>query len=387
LYISTIIYTTMLQLPYSSSIPIRHLSATLSGMTNSYKIYWFWSLLDAIKTGDIREGEALHMDRLAIKMVALSWHTINTYKLSLGNIDDIPNTIKVILKETNLSSNSSKEEVEQECSKAMKKEIVKKKIQALRRYVPYRFLTPFFANELKGLKDAKKNKQTQEQSIKYFQDKSRCPIYLPQRAKIEFHPSWLIYFKENLSLLEGFCLWNLVALLQTRNPNIPNLGNKLFAPPKNRDLSKAKEFWKLMHKHHPIHCIYSQKLLSLDDFSIDHFIPWSFVTHDALWNLMPTNQSTNSSKSNNLPRLDKYFQPFAKLQFKAFKLFYSLNKKKELEDYSIAFGEKLDIINSYSEQAFVEKLKAQIHPLAQLAANLGFQENWVYTNHKKNAIV
>jgi len=39
----------------------------------------------------------------------------------------------------------------------------------------------------------------------------------------------------------------------------------------------------------------------IENFDIDHFIPWSFVTHDQLWNLAPIEKSLNSSKSNKLP--------------------------------------------------------------------------------------
>jgi HNH endonuclease len=40
----------------------------------------------------------------------------------------------------------------------------------------------------------------------------------------------------------------------------------------------------------------------LDDaFSIDHFLPWSFVAHDLLWNLTPVFGTTNSKKGDALP--------------------------------------------------------------------------------------
>ncbi|MDY5576621.1 MAG: HNH endonuclease domain-containing protein [Lachnospiraceae bacterium] len=37
-----------------------------------------------------------------------------------------------------------------------------------------------------------------------------------------------------------------------------------------------------------------------NDISIDHFVPWSYVAHDEMWNLNPTTKSINSSKRNNL---------------------------------------------------------------------------------------
>ncbi len=46
---------------------------------------------------------------------------------------------------------------------------------------------------------------------------------------------------------------------------------------------------------------YTGKVLEEHEISIDHVIPWSFMYSDDLWNLVITNQSTNSSKSNKIP--------------------------------------------------------------------------------------
>ena len=50
-------------------------------------------------------------------------------------------------------------------------------------------------------------------------------------------------------------------------------------------------------------------------YDIDHFIPWSFVMNDELWNLMPMDSSLNSSKSNKLPDWNRFFGKFANNQF------------------------------------------------------------------------
>ena len=54
------------------------------------------------------------------------------------------------------------------------------------------------------------------------------------------------------------------------------------------------------------------------DISIDHFVPWSYVAHDELWNLVPTTQNVNSSKSNNLPDWEIYFPRLAAAEFCAY---------------------------------------------------------------------
>lgn len=46
---------------------------------------------------------------------------------------------------------------------------------------------------------------------------------------------------------------------------------------------------------------YTGEPLELDDISVDHVIPWSFMYSDDIWNLVLTSKSHNSSKSNSIP--------------------------------------------------------------------------------------
>ncbi len=55
-------------------------------------------------------------------------------------------------------------------------------------------------------------------------------------------------------------------------------------------------------------------------YDIDHFVPWSFVMNDELWNLMPMDSSLNSSKSNRLPKWDPFFRRFADNQYVMYEL-------------------------------------------------------------------
>lgn len=57
-------------------------------------------------------------------------------------------------------------------------------------------------------------------------------------------------------------------------------------------------------------------------YDIDHFIPWSFVMNDELWNLMPMDASLNSSKSNRLPKWNPFFQNFAQNQYLMYQMIY-----------------------------------------------------------------
>ncbi|MFO7585650.1 MAG: HNH endonuclease domain-containing protein [Anaerolineales bacterium] len=47
-------------------------------------------------------------------------------------------------------------------------------------------------------------------------------------------------------------------------------------------------------------------LLYKGAYSLDHFLPWRYVAHDLLWNILPASKSVNSSKSDSLPHLPRY---------------------------------------------------------------------------------
>ncbi len=61
--------------------------------------------------------------------------------------------------------------------------------------------------------------------------------------------------------------------------------------------------------------IYSGNILNSKGYEIDHFVPWSYITNDEMWNLVPVNASLNSSKRDKLPNWDKYFEGFAQNQY------------------------------------------------------------------------
>jgi hypothetical protein len=81
----------------------------------------------------------------------------------------------------------------------------------------------------------------------------------------------------------------------------------------------------------------------------------------------------NSSKSNKLPPLERYFDSFVHTQYEAIKIVFS--KKPEirlLEDYLILGSSIKDIIQKpYSD--FKNKYYNILSPLVQIASNSGFE--------------
>lgn len=107
--------------------------------------------------------------------------------------------------------------------------------------------------------------------------------------------------------------------------SVPGIADKLM-PPQERKLEKVKKYWKLILTLEPVKEIYGGNILTEKDISIDHFVPWSYVAHDEMWNLNPTTKSINSSKSNNLPDWDTYFNKLARQEYQSYELMWKYDK-------------------------------------------------------------
>lgn len=109
--------------------------------------------------------------------------------------------------------------------------------------------------------------------------------------------------------------------------------------------------------------------------SINHFIPWRFVLHDEMGNLVPTFKNINSSKSDKLLKYDTYINDFCDIQYKAVTYLAQKGKERGLE----GFIDVLKIENFYeylqykTKEDFNEKLKQCISPVDQIAENQGFE--------------
>jgi hypothetical protein len=186
-----------------------------------------------------------------------------------------------------------------------------------------------------------------------------------------FSKQWHEYFRGHQRILRDFIQWNLIRFLQKHNPNVIGLSEKLDKR-KDRDLKHARQFWNEYLKNNFTKCIYSGIELTTKNFSLDHFIPWSYVAHDGLWNIVPTTKSINSSKGSWLPSFDKYFSPFAELQFQALNFHIKNNNSNFIEEYSFLFGSSMNEIRYYNLFEFKAKIENKMLPIFDTAKNMGF---------------
>jgi predicted NACHT family NTPase len=97
-----------------------------------------------------------------------------------------------------------------------------------------------------------------------------------------------------------------------------------------------------------------------------------------LWNLIPGDPSVNSSKSNQLPDLNRYLTRFSHTQQAALQVFLEAKQESRLlEDYLQLQLPPTDLIQ-LPEAEFRLRYEQLLAPLIQIATNTGFTPNWYH---------
>ena len=347
-------------LPENINTTSNKLSSVFNNTTASYKFYWFISLLQLfVERGD----RNIPIKDILVRMICNAWYPINYFKLNFGFSDKLDQNIDTIQSILNIPMDISLSDL-YEILQNSTNPLVNNLILHFDQHVPFRFLSPW----INGSK-----RDVVEQS-QYFKNNCLYSLNTNINKQIEINPHWVEYLTTNNKILLDFTYWNLLQYLQTRNPNVPNIGNKLIKPIIRGSLTKQRDFWNLvLSETASLKCIYTGRSLQVGNFDVEHFIPWSFVSHDQMWNLIPADSSINCSKSNKLPPLDKYFDSFVDMQYEAIKIVFDKKPKiKLLEDYMILGSGINDIVQKpYSE--FKEKYYKVLSPLIQIASNSGFE--------------
>ena len=344
-------------LPQNNKLPISALAGIFSNTTATYKFYWFVALLDIV----VKERKMrISFWEIIAGMVAESWYPIHYFKLSFGKSDSLFDKSLEIQNAFQISIESDKDKIKKYLLDNLNG--TKKFLRVFTLNVPYRFLSPWI-------------KYTYDEDVvaKSQRFENDC-LYAIYGDEIVINDNWVEYLTEHYTILRDFAFWNLTEFLQKRNPNVPDVPSKLIKPILRDSLTKQHKFWDAyIETVGSIRCIYTNKTLIAKDYDLDHFIPWSFVSHNLLWNLLPADSSINSSKSNNLPPLDIYLKPYAELHHNALKTIYLKNpNNKILEDYLTVY-DSIGELARMSDDDFCNVLQKTFLPLAQIAENMGFK--------------
>ena len=346
-------------LPENIKLPVTRLAQVFNSTTATYKFYWFVALLDIV----VKERKArMSFWEIIAGMVAKSWYPIHYFKLSFGKSDSLYVQSLVLQQELNITIDADKSRIKRILLDNIDNSRVKSMLRVFTLNVPYRFLSPWITYT------------TDRDVIARSQRFENNCFYALKGETIELNPVWSDYLMEHYGILRDFAFWNLAIFLQKRNPNVPDVPSKLIKPILRDSLTKQHKFWDAyIETVGSIRCIYTDKPLSAKGYDLDHFIPWSFVSHNLLWNLLPTDSSINSSKSNNLPSLDKYLKPYANLHHEALKVLYPKKPNDKIfEDYLTVYDSVSELIR-LTDKDFCNVFQKTFSPMVQIAENMGFK--------------
>lgn len=111
----------------------------------------------------------------------------------------------------------------------------------------------------------------------FFESHPHRVMYRFVGDSIELNCIWVDYLQKHQVILRGFIFWHLVKFMQKNNPNVIGLSEKL-PKPAERDLKAANRFWKgYLAENADLTCIYSGQRITVQNLSLDHFLPWSYV--------------------------------------------------------------------------------------------------------------
>lgn len=318
-YSSKIGYTLNIDGDYHNTLDIESFSLMMKDPSYCYKFYWLEALVVLISEGVTETTFNTVID----EMIANAWYSVREFHIHLSGLlagevrDGLERAILLLAQVSSLPANASKTEIKN-AIRDYNQELKPFKKQ-LTNMVPYRALAGFFNRNSETV-----NWGNKTQLVEYIERINSSVTILPYtlgkssklKKEIRFSPAWVKMIQDNTVSIMGWIQYEKVKWLQMNNPEVPGLVYKL-APldEKMRKLGNVRKLWEGILELHPVRDVFTQEPLEKKQYDVDHFVPWSFVMNDELWNLMPMSSSLNSSKSNRLPRWDPFFVRFAENQF------------------------------------------------------------------------
>ena len=356
-----------MQIPTSDILTTNRLGKIFSNTVATYKFFWFVSIMQIHAKSD---NPRISVWDIVIRMVANAWYPIHYFRLSFGKSDSLFDIVMDLQHITQIPIDANSQTIIEGLTSRLEDKQIKRLLTTLTLNVPYRFLRPWI--DTSDDKEMVRRSQTLENGSLYALYKEDSDFY------IVLNNTWDTYLHTHYNILIDFAYWNLTLFLQTRNPNVPAISSKLIRPEVRNSLARQHNYWDMvMEIGGPIHCIYTDKELHPKDYDLDHFIPWSFVSHDLLWNLIPSDASINSSKSNILPDLNVYLPKLAELQHHSLQLLIKNNKEPKVMEDFISLGYTARELADMDDAHFRKLYERTFNPINQIALNMGF-EVWKY---------
>lgn len=369
---------------YYNELDIQGFSKMMKDPSYCYKFYWLEAIVQLI----LEDRTEAPYDEIIDEMIANAWYSVLEFHIHLSGIcgnggvrDNLEKAVIKLRDLSGLSANASKVEIKNKIRDFSKQLHVEK--QALTLNVPYKALSGFAnkTDEKIGL-DSSAGRM-----MAYYNKLNETDILLPYtfgsenglNRIVKFSADWILMIKDNAVTILGWIQCEKVKWLQNNNPEVPGLIYKLEPlNEKMRKLSHVRNLWDGILQLKRVADVFTDELIERDNYDVDHFIPWSFVMNDELWNLMPMDSSLNSSKSNRLPDWEEFFGRFARNQYIMYEMIYTAEEIRKL--YEACFRDNLHSIwantelyrRGNSEAEFYGILEKNMKPVYESARHQGY---------------
>ena len=285
--------------PESSSLPTAALAQVFANVTSSHKFLWMLAILDALAFPQFRDREnpEIPMGLLVYRMLKIAQGTLEQFRLEQSIYHDrFGAYLELCRQRSGLFLADDSPEEWPDIGGRIPRDVYRPLTGA--DSAPYRFLVPFLHGN-PNITMGNVRKITKGMS----DGDSPAPYHFSDGGgKIVIHSRWAKYFTANAGIVRGWTLWHWTRFLEARNPNTPSLTAKIAGVVRG-SLSAPRKLWDaaILRSPDETRCIYSGKPLELENYSVDHYLPWEFIGHDNFWNLTPTLKEVNSSKGDTLP--------------------------------------------------------------------------------------
>lgn len=381
-------YRLKIEEKYINTLDVEAFSQMLNHPSYCYKFYW----LEAV-VGLITEGtEETTFDEIIDEMIVNAWYSVREFHIHLSGLradgvvrDALENAVMKLAELSGLASGASSVEI---------KNAIKEYSGELREYkkqltnmVPWRALSGFLGKS--NEKIPWKNTREMTEFILWVNGTvMRLPYTFGESGGLErevyFSREWMRMIQDNAVNILGWIQYRKVMWLQNNNPEVPGLIYKLKPmDEKKRKMCNVRKLWDGVMEFAGISDVFTGRPLAGEEYDLDHFIPWSFVMNDELWNLMPMDPSLNSSKSNRLPRWEPFFPVFAENQYSMYCMVHEKENLHRLFEncyrdniHSIWAGQELYRPGNTREE-FFGILEKNMQPVYDSARRQGY-EIWMY---------
>lgn len=383
-----IIHSLNIDEKYYSTLDIEGFSYMMKDPSYCYKFYWLEAIVQLISE-DVRETT---FDAIIDEMICNAWYSVREFHIHLSGLpisggvkDGLERAVLRLSELSTLPANASKVEIKNAIREHNSE--LKTAKEQLTNMVPYRALAGFFS---------KANARAEWDSIKrmtaYIEWINRDVVLLPYtlgngsrlNKEVYFQLPWVRMIQDHTVSILGWIQFEKVKWLQNNNPEVPGLVYKL-APmdEKMRKLNHVRKLWEGILELQEVRDVFTGNPVEPKQYDVDHFIPWSFVMNDELWNLMPMDSSLNSSKNNRLPYWSPYFGRFAGNQYILYELIHEKEGIRKLYErcykdnlHSLWAGQELYRKGNTREE-FCDILQKNMQPVYDSARRQGYEIwNW-----------